>query len=291
MGWYDAYKPTNVSRVNVANISSNSGNAVKGLGNAFTSIGDSMLKVDKARDDEKTNKFINAYRDAQTGLTKEKTKTVVPESEANIAQADAQTGLIGAQTKHKNLENSYLPEKQKLDKKGREANIKKTNADTGYVVEKSKGQVIANKEEPINNIVDNNLKKAKTQKVKKETSEVTKPKPISIPNQRSYLKQVNGLYYHQNLNGETIPNTMPEDTTGMTTEQKAKIEAETKAESDFVKGKVNEYMNNPNSDGNIYNAIQSSQELWKNSHKTTEKPKLNPKEDSVLDGLFKKHNL
>ena len=286
MGWYDAYKPTNVSRVNVDKMGSNSGSAAKGLGDAFTSIGDSMLKVDKARDDEKTNKFINAYRGAQTGLTKEKTKTVVPESEAKVKEVKAQTGLIGTQTEHQNLENSYLPEKQNLDKKQSEANIKKTNADTGYVVEKTNSQVIANKEEPINNIIDNNLKKAKTQKVKKETNEVTKPKPISIPNQRSYLKQVNDLYYHQDINGNTVPNRVKDKDNST-----PQIEAETKAESDFVKGKVNEYMNNPNSDGNIYNAIQSSQELWKNSHKTTEKPKLNPKEDSVLDGLFKKHNL
>ena len=260
MGWYDAYKPTNVSRVNVGAMSSNSGNAAKGFGDAFTKIGDSMIKLNKAREDEKTNKFINAYRDAQTVLTKEKTKTVAPESESNIAQADAQTGLIGAQTKHKELENSYLPEKQRLDKKGREANIKKTNADTGYVTSRTKGQKIENKQAPLNNSIENNLKKARTEKVKKETTDIGKPKPISIPNQRSYLKQVNDLYYHQDINGNTVPNSVKDKD-----KSTSQIEADTKAESDFVKGKVNEYMNNPNSDGNIYNAIKSSQELWKDA--------------------------
>ena len=275
MGWYDAYKPTNVSRVNVGAMSSNSGNAARGLGNAFMKIGDTMLKVDKARDDEKTNKFINAYRDAQTGLTKEKTKTVVPESEAKVKEVNAQTGLIGTQTEHKKLENAFLPEKQNLDKKQSEANIKKTNAQTGYIGSKTVGQNIKNDEEPANNILENNLKKAKTEKVKKETEDDGIPKPVSISGQGKYIDMVDDNYY--NIDPYTGAKTIKKGANP--------------AEANFVKDEVNKYMVAPNSDRNVYNAIKNAKVLWKNSHKTTEKPKLNPKEDSVLDGLFKKYNL
>ena len=275
MGWYDAYRPTNVSRVNVGAMSSNTGNAAKGLGDAFTKIGDSMLKVDKARDDEKTNKFVNAYRAAQTRLTKEKTKIVVPESKANIAHTNAGTRLIGSQTTHQNIQNNYLPEKQELDKQQKKATIKQTNAQTGYIGSKTVGQNIKNDEEPANNILENNLKKAKTEKVKKETEDDGIPKPVSISGQGKYIDMVDDNYY--NIDPYTGAKTIKKGANP--------------AEANFVKDEVNKYMVAPNSDRNVYNAIKNAKVLWKNSHKTTEKPKLNPKEDSVLDGLFKKHNL
>jgi len=67
MGWYDAYKPTHVNRVNVLPMTSSSGSAAKNFGDAFTKIGDSMLKVDKARSNE-------ALIGAQTKLQNTKQK-------------------------------------------------------------------------------------------------------------------------------------------------------------------------------------------------------------------------
>ena len=125
MGWYDAYKPTNVSRVNVDKMGSNSGSAAKGLGDAFTSIGDSMLKVDKARDDEKTNKFINAYRDAQTTGVKKSNKAFDTTNELKNKKIEADTGYTNANT-------GLISKKLNAFDKNNEINQNNTKAKTAY---------------------------------------------------------------------------------------------------------------------------------------------------------------
>ena len=167
MGWYDAYKPTNVSRVNVDKMGSNSGSAAKGLGDAFTSIGDSMLKVDKARDDEKTNKFINAYRDAQTTGVKKSNKAFDTTNELKNKKIEADTGYTNANTNLTGKKVKAFDTTNELKNKKIEADTGYTNANTGLISKKLNAF-------DKNNEINQNNTKAKTAYTQKQTDEYDK---------------------------------------------------------------------------------------------------------------------
>jgi len=184
MGWYDAYKPTHVNRVNVLPMTSNSGSAAKNFGDAFTKIGDSMLKVDKAREDEKLN---NTRNDLLTTQNLQNKKLLNAFDTTNALKNDALRANIdntktGTSLTKKKV--NVFDTTNALKNDALRANI--DNTKTGTSLTKKKVNVFDE-----NNQADLNAKNATTAYKKKETESYDKllDSKISENNKDDFTQQ------------------------------------------------------------------------------------------------------
>jgi len=193
MGWYDAYKPTNVSRVNVANMSSDTGNAAKGLGDAFTSIGDSMLKVDKARSDEKKSDAQTALLNSQAKLSKSKKTNIDNINGAFDETNNLKNKSIKADTDYKTANTGLVTKKVNAFDETNHLKNESIKADTAY---KTANTGLVTKKADVfddnNKNTQDNIK-AKTAYTEKQTEDYDKTLDIKSASKDKTLQKNNSI--------------------------------------------------------------------------------------------------
>jgi len=307
MGWYDAYKPTNASRVNVARMSSNSGNAARGLGNAFTRIGDTILKVDKARDDEKSSKAKNKFLGIETDKTQmqlDNAKSAKKQQvldKAYLSSMDdkgnftAPSDGVDATTKQKGLDFSNAYKKDRAAKNDEPllkiiplldgSENKKLLRDHLY----DGGDTSAFKN--VSTTALNTLNNSIYADVKAEND--TKQQREALTQKEKEMKQAARIEALKIKNAKKGGGNKPLSTAAQNTYMKSldkdlyvydingnrtPKEGITQKQIDFLEGAVNQYMTKPNSDRNIYKARKYALDLWGNSKENINEQKKNEKQ-------------
>lgn len=327
MGWYDAYKPTNVSRAyrdSVAGTTSNTGNAVGGLGDAFTKIGNSMLKVDKARDDEKTNKALRDYRNAYTtkvdhgnSVQKEKDKqSETNKTYLNSMNADgvftAPVDGVDLITRKQGLNFSKAFKKDKAAKNDKAflkiipqldgSENKKLLRDHLYDGGKDSAfkDVSVNALNTLNNSINADVKAENYTKQQRDALK-EQEKEIKQEAEKERLKIKLEKQQHEKPLSPAAQNSYMKsldqdlyitDING----NKTPKEGISQKQIDFLEGAVNQYMTSHNSDRNIYKAKKHALDLWKNSKEYSDEQKGQEKqtkkvEDNHLQTLMKELNM